>query len=159
MYVLVLLFFFFIRKSYDCNKTIVYKNLSFIFLISLLFETDMAGSIVFTHYEFLKKLGKENNDRARILYIRTINADIMRALSKVVYCVQNNYVPTLSYDQRAFHSDRYVMRHITSPSISLARKKRTLELHNRLIPRFLREHYIINTCLYELRQSLGIEHH
>lgn len=119
----------------------------------------MAGSIVFTHYEFLKKLGKENNDRARILYIRTINADIMRALSKVVYCVQNNYVPTLSYDQRAFHSDRYVMRHITSPSISLARKKRTLELHNRLIPRFLREHYIINTCLYELRQSLGIEHH
>lgn len=44
----------------------------------------MTGSIVFTHYEFLKNLGKENNDRARILYIRTINADIMKALSKVV---------------------------------------------------------------------------
>lgn len=116
----------------------------------------MTGSFVFTHYEFLKYLGKENNDRARILYIRNINADLMKALSKVVYCVQNIYIPPLPYDQRTFHSDRYVMRHITSPSISLARKKRTLELHNRLIPRFLREHYIINTCLYELRQSLGM---
>lgn len=139
-------------------KQLYIKTFNSFFFISLLFERDMTGSIVFTHYEFLKNLGKENNDRARILYIRTINADIMRALSKVVYCVQNNYVPTLPYDQRAFHSDRYVMRHITSPSISLARKKRTLELHNRLIPRLLREHYIINTCLYELRQSLGIEH-
>lgn len=62
MYVLVLLFFFFIRKSYDCNKIIVYKNFLFIFLISLLFEIDVVGLIVFIYYEFFKNLGKENND-------------------------------------------------------------------------------------------------
>jgi hypothetical protein len=117
----------------------------------------MARSSVFQHYEFLKNLGKEANVRVRILHVRSMNADTMRALSKIVYYILNNYVPLLSYDQRAFRTHRLVMRHISSPTVSLSRKKRTLEQYNSLIPRLLREHYIINTCLYELRESLGME--
>lgn len=68
-----------------------------------------------------------------------------------------NFVPPLSYDQRAFRTYRLVMTHISSPTVSLSRKKTTLKRYHSVIPKRLREHYIINTCLYELRQSLGNE--
>lgn len=117
----------------------------------------MAGSSVFPHYVFLKNLGKEDNLRDRIQRVRLMNVDTMKALSKIVHFILMNYVPPLSYYQRAFQTYRLVMRHISSPTVSLSRKKATLERYHSLIPKLLREHYIINTCLYELRQSLGME--
>lgn len=120
-------------------------------------EGDMAGSSVFQHYEFLKNLGKEDNVRVRIQRVRSMNVDTMKALSKIAHFILMNYGPTLSYDQRAFRTHRLVMKHISSPTVSLSRKKRTLERYHSLIPKLLREHYIINTCLYELRQSLGMQ--
>lgn len=117
----------------------------------------MAGSSVFPHYVFLKNLGKEDKRRDRIQRIRLMNVHTMKALSKIVRFILMNYVPPLSYDQRAFQTYRLVMRHFSSPTVSLSRKKATLERYHSLIPKLLREHYIINTCLYELRQSLGME--
>lgn len=117
----------------------------------------MAGSSVFPHYVFLKNLGKDNL-RDRIQRVILINVDTMKALSKIVHFILMNYVPPLSYDQRAFQTYRLVMRHFSSPTVSLSRKKATLERYRSLIPKLLREHYIINTCLYELRQSLGMEY-
>lgn len=117
----------------------------------------MAGSSVFPHYVFLKNLGKDNL-RDRIQRVRLMNVDTMKALSKIVHFILMNYVPPLSYDQRAFQTYRLVMRHFRSPTVSLSRKKATLERYHSLIPKLLREHYIINTCLYELRQSLGMEY-
>lgn len=117
----------------------------------------MAGSSVFPHYVFLKNLGKDNL-RDRIQRVRLINVDTMKALSKIVHFILMNYVPPLSYGQRAFQTYRLVMRHFSSPTVSLSRKKATLERYHSLIPKLLREHYIINTCLYELRQSLGMEY-
>lgn len=121
-----------------------------------LVKNDMAGSIVFAHLEFLKELGEEIDDRVRYLRIQTINTETMRALCKIITCILNNSIPTLSYDQRVFQSNRNVLRHLISSNIFLVRKKRTLERYNELIPRFLRMHYIINTCIFELRQSLGL---
>lgn len=118
----------------------------------------MAGSSVFPHYVFLKNLGKEDKRRDRIQRIRLMNVHTMKALSKIVRFILMNYVPPLSYDQRAFQTYRLVMRHFSSPTVSLSRKKATLERYHSLIPKLLREHYIINTCLYELRQSLGMEY-
>lgn len=117
----------------------------------------MAGSSVFLHYVFLKNLGKDNL-RDRIQRVRLMNVDTMKALSKIVHFILMNYVPPLSYDQRAFQTYRLVMRHFSSPTVSLSRKKATLERYHSLIPKLLREHYIIYTCLYELRQSLGMEY-
>lgn len=117
----------------------------------------MAGSSVFPHYVFLKNLGKDNL-RDRIQRVRLINIDTMKALSKIVHFILMNYVPPLSYDQRAFQTYRLVIGHFSSPTVSLSRKKATLERYHSLIPKLLREHYIINTCLYELRQSLGMEY-
>lgn len=117
----------------------------------------MAGSSVFPHYVFLKNLGKDNL-RDRIQRVRLMNVDTMKALSKKMHFILMNYVPPLSYDQRAFQTYRLVMRHFSSPTVSLSRKKATLERYHSLIPKLLREHYIINTCLYELRQSLGMEY-
>lgn len=117
----------------------------------------MAGSSVFPHYVFLKNLGKDNL-RDRIQRVRLINVDTMKALSKIVHFILMNYVPPLSYDQRAFQTYRLVIRYFSSPTVSLSRKKATLERYHSLIPKLLREHYIINTCLYELRQSLGMEY-
>lgn len=117
----------------------------------------MAGSSVFPHYVFLKNLGKDNL-RDRIQRVRLMNVDTTKALSKIVHFILMNYVPPLSYDQRAFQTYRLVMRHFSSPTVSLSRKKATLERYHSLIPKLLREHYIINTCLYELRQSLGMEY-
>lgn len=117
----------------------------------------MAGSSVFPHYVFLKNLGKDNL-RDRIQRVRLMNVDTMKALYKIVHFILMNYVPPLSYDQRAFQTYRLVMRHFRSPTVSLSRKKATLERYHSLIPKLLREHYIINTCLYELRQSLGMEY-
>lgn len=95
---------------------------------------DMAGSIVFAHLKFLKELGEEIDDRVRLLRIQTINTDIMRALCKIITCILNN----------------------SSLNITLVRKKRTLQRYNELIPRFLRIYYIINTCLFELRQRVDL---
>lgn len=113
----------------------------------------MAGSSVFPHYVFLKNLGKDNL-RDRIQRVRLMNVDTMKALSKIVHFILMNYVPPLSYDQRAFQTYRLVMRHFSSPTVSLSRKKATLERYHSLIPKLLREH----SCLYELRQSLGMEY-
>lgn len=90
------------------------------------------------------------------MLVQEIQTDTMRALSKIVAFILNNFVPALSYDQRIFREKRDVLRQITSPTISLSRKKRILERYNRLIPRLLRDHYIINTCIYELKQSLDL---
>lgn len=120
-------------------------------------EGGMAGSSVFQHYEFLINLGREDNGRVRIQRVRSMDVDTMKALSKIVYFILMNFVPPLSYDQRAFRTYRLVMRHISSPTVSLSRKKTTLERYHSVTPKRLREHYIINTCLYELRQSLGNE--
>lgn len=119
-------------------------------------KVDMTGSFVFAHFEFLKNLGVETNEHSRIMLIRQMHVNTMKALSKVIAFILNNTVPTLSYDQRIFRENRNVLRHIISPIISLSRKKRTLERYNKLIPRLLREQYIINTCLHELRQTLNL---
>lgn len=63
----------------------------------------MAGSSVFPHYVFLKNLGKDNL-RDRIQRVRLMNVDTMKALSKKVHFILMNYVPPLSYDQRAFQT-------------------------------------------------------
>lgn len=52
----------------------------------------MAGSFVFTHYENLKRLGREPNERNRIMIVQEIQTDIMRALSKL----KPSYLTTLS---------------------------------------------------------------
>lgn len=83
--------------SFKLNKLYLCISCIYIFTNPLL-EEDMAGSFVFTHYEFFKNVGKESSERNRTLYIRTINADIMRAFSKIVSCILNNYVPPLSHD-------------------------------------------------------------
>lgn len=139
--------------------TSIKTNLRLIKSYSLIWlgTESMAGSSVFPHYVFLKNLGKDNL-RDRIQRVRLINVDTMKALSKIVHFILMNYVPPLSYDQRAFQTYRLVIRHFSSPTVSLSRKKATLERYHSLIPKLLREHYIINTCLYELRQSLGMEY-
>lgn len=126
-----------------------------VFIISSM-KVDMTGSFVFAHFEFLKNLGVETNEHSRIMLIRQMHVNTMKALSKVIAFILNNTVPTLSYDQRIFRENRNVLRHIISPIICLSRKKRTLERYNKLIPRLLREQYIINTCLHELRQTLNL---
>lgn len=61
--------------SFKLNKLYLCISCIYIFTNPFL-EEDMAGSFVFSHYEFLKNVGKESSERNRILYIRTINADI-----------------------------------------------------------------------------------
>lgn len=85
----------------------------------------MVGSLVFTHYEFLRELGGETDEQIRILHVRMINTNL-RALCKIIALILNNTVPTLSYDRRIFRENRNVLRHLVSLNISLIRKKRTL---------------------------------
>lgn len=57
-------------------------------------EGGMAGSSVFQHYEFLKNLGREDNVRVRIQRVRSMDVDTMKALSKIVYFILMNFVPS-----------------------------------------------------------------
>lgn len=88
-----------------------------------LVKNGMVGSIVFAHLEFLKELGEEIDDRVRLLRIQMINTETMRALCKIITCILNNSIPTLSYDQRVFQSNRNVLRHLISSNISLVRRE------------------------------------
>ena len=111
----------------------------------------MNQSLVRRHLFFLTELGNETSVRVRKGLIRMLNIYMMTDLTKVVECIMNGSIPILVRDYRIFRRHVGVLRQILSPRISLQRKKRMLVCYNRLIPRLLRENYLNQTIVIELR--------
>ena len=106
----------------------------------------MDQSPVYRHFEYLRDLGL-TEPRERQTILRHANRDRLLAILEVNRAICNGAIVLLERDYRVFRRKRRVLRQLVSPSISLTRKKAILLRQHALLPRLLRDFYLIQVVI------------
>ena len=115
--------------------------------------TSMDRSLVYERYHFLRDLGNQTSKQTREGFVRLMNPEMMEALKIVVDCIVYGWIVVSPIDYREFRRHVDDLRQIVGARISFTRKKRTLVRIHKLLPRLLRERYIMRAIAVERQRN------
>ena len=114
----------------------------------------MEHSMVYLNLNYLASI---RNAMSRRQLLRNITANQMKAVCEVAKRIVNGTINPLRRDVRLFNRLRLVLRSLASDTVTFATKKGVLRRYRTLLPVLLREMYIIQTIMDEIRHAI-IDH-
>lgn len=106
----------------------------------------MEGSPVYRHFEFLHQLGLMNV-RERQNVVRQLNLAQMQAVTEVIRAIISSPVLLVHNDYRFFRRHMRVLRQLVNSNISFHRKKVTLLRFHSILPRLMRDFYLMQILI------------
>ena len=112
----------------------------------------MEHSKVYRHIRYFLTL-KDASPTLRSQMISNMTARQMEAFMEVLTRFLNRVISPLRHDATLIRRKRTLLRTLSSPRVSLVRKKALLRRHHSLLPRLLRTIYLIQVILDERRRT------
>jgi len=105
---------------------------------------------VYRHLNFLTSL-RDAGQRRQLLMNMTSSQT--KTLCEIAKRIADGTITILRRDAETFARKRLVLRTLASERVGVSRKKEVLKRHHTLLPILLRERYIIETIIDEIRRA------
>ena len=117
---------------------------------------NMDHSLIYQRIYFFRSLRSQSSSKDREGHIKLMNIGMMNSFIDIVKFIIRGDISLLYRDYREFKRYYNVLRQMTSPRLSLARKRQVLIRYHKLLPRILREEYLQAAIRLEIKRFLPV---